>query len=597
MAGLLIYIFNINHAVFAGLVWWIAITTLFYVGFTSNSLSPYNLLYTPFSPLVLRLYLGFVYAVSQVCSWIKPLYRLSDRTRDHYRDLSNSYSGGFIEGKMKWVEEAASKPSSDIDAEVLERILLILDEDHALESFFDAIPGFCDSKLVQKSLNSRVMTKLQHSLDGFLDRTFSSHLVTESVRNNRLIICLDAAYSALGPSAVSGILGNFFNGRRDEALKSIELGHSLISWGHSSGQPIYPNVQRIVACIISRTRDRNDRWAMLVKKVFGVPDEVIQDHLAHGNSVLLAILLHVVREVLDTGRLERGVLKSLSQFGIHNTIAGLHHEFCTLWNEIVEKARNEADEETGIIAALILTKIHHLFAALHQGTDSVPIRFPAPISGDDNVLSWPWSYRPCNISSHHPDSAADNPATTSPTVLPPTQLGDSQNALPYSTLLNRLPLTTSRELATENATVDNADISVIPDIADPIRSSNIGGSSALQQAREARTIPHPSILGSLPTPIPTPALYSANSVVFPPSIDSVLNLLMQTDHVCHSLGAPSSTSTTIPLSVTPQVAMVSDQYPDVRGGPTGVQYDNQDTHILILSEEHRQPPPGVATGL
>ena len=43
--------------------------------------------------------------------------------------------------------------------------------------------------------------------------------------------------------------------------------------------------------------------------------------------------------------------------------------------------------------------------------------------------------------------------------------------------------------------------------------------------------------------------------------------------------------------------MVSDQYPEVRGGPTGAQYENQDTHVLILSEDHRQPPPGGATGL
>ena len=39
------------------------------------------------------------------------------------------------------------KPSSKIDTLILERILHTLNEDRALETFFDSIPGFCDSEL------------------------------------------------------------------------------------------------------------------------------------------------------------------------------------------------------------------------------------------------------------------------------------------------------------------------------------------------------------------------------------------------------------------------------------------------------------------
>ena len=591
MVGLLIYIFNINHSIFAALVWWIAITTLVYAAYTSNAFFGRSLLYTPFSPLVLRLYLGFAYAASQLCSRIKPLHRLSYLAMYNYDDLSNHGSGrGFFEDKRKRLEKAAAKPSSDTDAEVLVHTLLVLDEDNALKSFFDAIPGFCVSKLVKKPLNFRVTTKLQHSLDEFLDRTFSSQLVTELARNDRLVICLNAAYSALGPSAVSKILGNFFNGRRDKALKSVELGHSLIRWDHSSDELIYPNVRRIVARIISRTRDRNDRWAMLVKEVFGLPDDVIRNHLAYGDSVFLAILLHVARDALDTGRLAQGFLKSLSQFDIRNTIAGLHHEFCTLWNEVVEKARNAANQETRITAAQILTEIHDLFAALHQGSDSGPTRPHVVSSGHDDVQGR--AFPLCNIASHYP--TADNPATTFLTVPPPTRFGDPLNSPSHPTLPSQFPLTASRDSATKNATAGNADISVTSGIADPVRGSNSGGSSALQQAEEAGPMPHPLVLGSLPTPILTPALHSANSVVLTPPIDSALT---QTDHDRPSLGAPSSISTTIPLSVIPQVATISDQSPDIRDGTTGAQYDNQDTHPRILSVDHRQSPPGGATGL
>ena len=346
-----------------------------------------------------------------------------------------------------------------------------------------------------------------------------------------------------------------------------------------------------MACIIARAQDRDDdRWAKLVKEAFDIPDGVIRDYLAHGDGILLAILLHVAREALDTGRLEQGVLEVLSQVGIHNTIAELHHKFCTLRNEIVEKARNEANEEARTTVAQILTEIHHLFADLHQSTDSSPIRFATPISGDDNVLSWPWPYQLCNIDSHHPDSAADSPATTSHPVQPPTQLSDS-NASLHPTLPSRLPLAISPDLNTENAT---AAISVTSGIADPIRSSSSGGNSALQQAEEAGTMPHPFVSGSLPTPITTPPLCTADSVVPPPSMDPAP---MQTDHVRHELGDPSSTPIAVPLSIAPRVVTVSDHYSDARDGTIGVQCDNQDTHPSLLSEDHRQPPPGGATSL
>ena len=107
-------------------------------------------------------------------------------TRKYHRELNDRCRVGIVEGNAKWLKEEALKPSSKIDAEVLERILLVLDEDHALELFFDAIPGCCGSKLVQP-IHAPVTTKLQQSLDGFLDRTFSSPLVPESVRNERLI--------------------------------------------------------------------------------------------------------------------------------------------------------------------------------------------------------------------------------------------------------------------------------------------------------------------------------------------------------------------------------------------------------------------------
>ena len=309
--------------------------------------------------------------------------------------------------------------------------------------------------------------------------------------------------------------------------------------------------------------------------------------------MLLTILNGVTRQAVHTCCPEQEVLESLSQLDIHKTAAELRHKFCTLWNEVVQAAGNE---ETSSPLTQILAGIRRPFTDLHQGTNATPIRFPAPTSDDDNVLSWPWSYRLCDIASHHPDLAVGEHATTSPPVPPPTRLRDSPNTPHRPTLSRRHSWAASRDLATENANARNADISDTPAIADPARSSNSGDSSTPQQAEGARTILCHPLVSALPTPIPTPDPCDSDSVVLPPSIGSAL---MQTDHVRPSLGASSSasTSTTLsvaPLSVAPQAATVSNQYPHAQDRTTGARHDSRSTYVSIRNEDHRQSPPGGA---
>jgi Family of unknown function (DUF6535) len=156
LAGALIYLFNINRAVFYAVVWWVGyMATLYTFRTVAPFIEPHSLLHTPLSSLALRIYLGISYAVFQICSHIPSLHSLHNNTRKRYRDLSSRYSKGFLVGKLREAKEIASKPSSEIDALILERILLTLDEDRELETFFDAIPGFCNSKLSVSPLSFR----------------------------------------------------------------------------------------------------------------------------------------------------------------------------------------------------------------------------------------------------------------------------------------------------------------------------------------------------------------------------------------------------------------------------------------------------------
>jgi hypothetical protein len=430
--GSLIYLFNINRNVFCAVVWWVGYMTISYTGATAAVFSePHNLFNTPLSLLALRIYLGISYVVFQICSHTSSLRGLRNDTMRCYRDLSHRYRGGLLIGKQAEAREIASKPSSKIDSQILRDILSSLDEDRALETFFDAIPGFCMSKLTTLPLHSRVQRKLRQSLDGFLGRTFSSSLISESVRTGRLITCLNAAHAGLGPDAVSGILDNIFKGHWDEALQSVDIGHALRLWGHSSDYDL--DVQRIVACIITRVRRRDDRWTTLVKEVFGVPDHVLRDYL--GDSALLSILIHISRQAnhAGPGSWTPGILPSLSKLDIHNTLPGLQHNFCSLWNGFAQDARNQVNQGSSSLPTKILRDIRHLYITLHQDTDAVPSAFFASTDDFDQVLLHPSSYPFCNIASHRP-STIPIPVTNSRTIPFPvqvTQPGDLSNAPPH----------------------------------------------------------------------------------------------------------------------------------------------------------------------
>ena len=630
-AGLLIYFFNINRTAFDAVVWWFAITIVLYMFATVTPFLDHDIMYdTQLSSIALRVYLCVVSAIAQVFSWMAPLRDLSTQAKKHHRDLSDRYRVGILDGNARFLQESASKPSPQTDAEVVERILLVLDEDQAFETFFNAIPGFCGSKLVQP-LHSTVTTKLRQSLHRFLDRTFSSPLVPESVKNDRFITCLNAAHSALGSIRASQILDDFFHQHRDEALKSVELGRSLISWGRSTDYSINPIVRRIVACIIAHAKDRDDRWTKLVKEAFDLPDGVIRDYVARGDSVLLAILNHVTRQVLRTGRSEQEVLESLSQFDIHNTAAELRHDFCALWNEIVQEARNDG---FGSTPTQILAGIRRLFVTLHRGTNAVPSQFPAPldsIDDSDAILRWPPLYPSCDIPDHHPDSVAQGLAIATPpksrirrnsepairasvvkrpqsslrlrrtesyshfsTVPLPTRPSHPPRSLPRPALVSQPSLSNSPDVVTKDTMPDFANISGILRTADPILVSSTTSGPTMQKVEKTGTTPPAVALGSLPTPLPTPALsHSTAAAMLPSSIDPTA---AQTHLLHHPPGA--STMTAMPLSVSVQDTTVSDQQPGLGGlGKPLEQDDIKDSRPLAQKVDPGQPPSGGATAL
>jgi hypothetical protein len=333
------------------------------------------------------------------------------------------HNHGWLWDTEKIAEEIASYPPSGIDGRILKWTIDALDDDHEWEQFFEGIPGFLSSKLIDKTrpiLNELPRRTFVGALSGFLDRTLSSNLVSEPVKTRRLLTCLNAA-----DATFTGIDREFFHGvfsqHWDGVLQSVEMGHYLRSRANNRDRETDLYTQGINAGIIANVRDRDDRWSALAMEQLRVSRSVLQDYVAHGDSVLLANLNHITRKILRTFEgdhystyISSRILRSISRFNIQHTLPVLQHDFCTVWNDVVEEARKSGSDSTPIY---ILKYIRHLYITLHQRTDACSAEFSSVADGDD-ILSHGSSYPLCN--SHRPGILGDvvqSPAAASSTVV------------------------------------------------------------------------------------------------------------------------------------------------------------------------------------
>ena len=322
-------------------------------------------------------------------------------------------------------------PYPFISIERLQATELISDalgDDGPWEKLFGAVPAFFSSELVNGP--DELRTKFNQAFSGFMDRTFSSSSVTDSLRGGRLVICLGAARAASGFDGVSQILWYILSGRWPELLQSVEVGHSLHCWGNSSEERFTPDVRRIVAQIVVGVRERNDRWISLLEAEYGIEGHVLREYIGHGDSVLLSILLHTTRQASHSASWTPWVLSSLSEFNIRDTSPELQHAFCALWNDIVRKAWNEKGSTSMPIR--ILRDLRHAYLSLHQGVDA---EFFASTNHYDPVLRQPRSYRLCNVAGHVTTSTSltvphltqlDQPSVAS--LPPPSPIGGSHTS-------------------------------------------------------------------------------------------------------------------------------------------------------------------------
>jgi hypothetical protein len=244
-----------------------------------------------------------------------------------------------------------------------------------------------------------------------------------------------------------------------------------------------------VAKNLGKMHEHDGRWIAVANAVSGLSERDLQQNVAcAGDNVLLATLIDICRRAIQSDNSVMLLSEGLPS-PILNTHPRLQHEFCTLWNELVQEAGNQGSFSTPV---QILRMIRQHYILLHQGTDAAPTAFSSSTDDVDELLYQPFSFPLCTVASHRPDSTSPGPVPV------PDRLDDSLPTQPGDTPVasSRFAFGTSRQA--KEASIN----SELPLPSDPTTPSKIGDHSQPPAAAEQVLPVHVSLH---PTDAPPPS--------------------------------------------------------------------------------------------
>ena len=524
--GLVIFLFNVNREVFTRVVWWIGFFSTVYGLITLLPLirqdSPY---YTPLSTPAWYPYASILYVIFSVLALVTD-------SRSYFQiwlrceGLKERYSDRMIVGVETIAKEIVEERSSRIDVDILGWTLSALGDDDSLERFFEAIPGLFNSMLVkdlERDFTETLLETFWRALNGFMGRTWSSNSATEPVISRRNFICRDIISLIPCPN---GIIRYDLRFHFDHAPVSIRRLRALARWRTNKDYHVAGYALIRVTKLLVGVQERDDDWIMFAGELYGLAAQDLRDNIAlAGDSLFLALAIDIYRKTIHLGSMD--LFEELPHFDIRHALPGLQHDFCTVWNELIQAARKYPKQSHFPLPELLFF-IRHNYLALHQGVD-----IPGPTTSASR-------YPLCNVASHRPDSPASGPASDwvkdlfaipmafstrhgeppDPSPLPfhPTthgEIGDSSQALVH---------TSSRDPQPTDAS---------PPVA-----------PALQDDPLAMTLSHPpeqcDIVASCAEPDTTEILYSTSTSPpshIPPLLNAKLFALLSSTTPSHLVGS------------------------------------------------------------
>jgi hypothetical protein len=424
-AGLVVFLRNVNLTIFKVVLSWISVCTALYGCITLIPVfrrdSPY---YTPLTPLA-RFVVAVIYFVIYVlCLCVSGSVFFCSLSCSLCFDclgpfrmvlsLSDWFAHAW-ERTFRTPEEAILRSPLEIDNRAFMWTFDRLDEDHELESFFSGLPGFHSSKVLSKplsGLNSDQRLKLLVAMIRLWDRTFSYDLLPGQVKRQRAEICVSAIDLVYRPEGFPEIVRTFASEDEYGPVNSTEIVRFIKRWDNYKGEDTTV-VKAMYSVVVARVQRHDDSWFVLASSELGRSEAVLREHAAHGDSLSLAILIHITRQqFIHFGNTSwpsdaiSDVLEVASKFNAQDTTPELQHEFCALWNEIVRKAQEDTKWK---IVYGISRRIRSVYLTLHHDTNSAPTRFDAFTSGQDDVMRLLVSYPMCNVAGHiHEDSSSSS---------------------------------------------------------------------------------------------------------------------------------------------------------------------------------------------
>ena len=414
-AGLCVYLFSAHKTVFSVVVAWVGLCVVVYGYITVLPIlhkdSPYH---APLSSFIWFCIAGVRYTLFSSPD-IPPPRSNNSFPGAFSRELEDDRSRIPSYSLSKTAEEYASRVPAEIDYRSLSWTFDSLDQDSELEEFFEGVPDFCNSKEVENPVGGFIKpnnSKLSNILTGLMDRTLSSSLVSEAVKQRRIIICTRAINAAnlFGPW---WILPRVLLGEWQAFLRSVDFGLFLKDWSRVDRPITTYYVHCVVAVIISGVQGqvRDDRWFQLVTHQINLSKSVLRRYFNHGDSIFLANLNSIVEQTIQAsseigehyGDLIKSAssrtLESICKLDARNTSPGLQHKFCKLWNELVHAARTDGRYYIHNISLETLKNIRKVYISLHEDTLEPPTAFAAIDDGDyalDDITSYPT----CTIDGH-----------------------------------------------------------------------------------------------------------------------------------------------------------------------------------------------------
>jgi Family of unknown function (DUF6535) len=375
-AGLSVFLFNVHLTIFVVVTTWIGVCVILYACITFLPIICKN------SPYSGPLSAFFSWCITGTRHIYFNLLKKSRRSNPGSAILPIPF---FSRSMRETAEEYAKGLPHKIDFSALWWTFKSLDEDVELQEFFEGLLGLCNSKAVPNALRDFIKPRrkmLSSELTELMNRTLSSNLVSESVKQNRITICT----KIIGTTRLIGnwtFLCRVLLGDWHRFLRCVDFGIFAQKLKTNPDRVTALAAQCSAAVVISNIRERDENWYQLVfGQLLNTPKPLLYRYLSHGDSILLANLMSIVRRIIqaysgsrvhqqsDLLRATSKTLKIVCKFDAKNTVPELQHEFCDLWNLLVDKAENDPRPRVKYITKTILEhpSTRKLYDALHPGT-------------------------------------------------------------------------------------------------------------------------------------------------------------------------------------------------------------------------------------